>query len=387
MTERVLCVDDDPNILSAYQRGLRKLFQIDTATGGQEGLEAIATRGPFAVIVSDMRMPGMDGIQFLSKVRERMPNTVRMMLTGNADQRTAIEAVNEGNIFRFLTKPCAPEDLTKALSAGIEQYRLIMAEKELLGKTLRGSIKVLNDVLSLANPTAFGHASRVRALVGQLCKRLAVPKAWECEVAAMLSQIGCVTIPPDTLDRVYQGQDLSADEEEMLRAHPGVGKSLVANIPRLEGVAEIIAHQQASFDGAGSPAGSPAGEEIPLGARILRVAIDYDAAKWRTKGECEAMQRLRARPGQYDPQVVSALEAVVGIEERYALQEVCLKDLVPGMSLVDDVKTNDGMIVVAKGQEVTASLCARVKNFARRRTIQEPIQVLIPDDSTMPAIV
>jgi DNA-binding NtrC family response regulator len=128
-------VDHEENILLAYQRQLRKEFQIETALGGGPAPEAIAQRGPYAVIVSDMRMPGMDGVQFLSKVKERAPDSVRMMLTGNNDLQTAMQAVNEGNSFRFLTKPCTPETLAKALEAGLEQYRLITAERELLEKT------------------------------------------------------------------------------------------------------------------------------------------------------------------------------------------------------------------------------------------------------------
>ena len=107
MTTRILCVDDDSNILLGYQRALRKQFQIEVALGGEEGLAAVRNQGPYAVIVADMRMPGMDGVELLAKVREIAPDTVRMMLTGNADQQTALEAVNQGHIFRFMTKPCA----------------------------------------------------------------------------------------------------------------------------------------------------------------------------------------------------------------------------------------------------------------------------------------
>src|SRR5829696_4359 len=138
MIGKILCVDDERNVLEAYQRSLRKEFHIEIATSGAEGLAAVESQGPYAVIVSDMRMPGMDGIRFLAKVKEKAPDSVRIMLTGNADQQTAIEAVNEGNIFRFLTKPCPPETLAKALSAGLQQYWLVVAEKELLEKTLSG---------------------------------------------------------------------------------------------------------------------------------------------------------------------------------------------------------------------------------------------------------
>ncbi len=145
--EQILFVDDDQNILNAYCRALRKEFRIETALGGEEGLEMIAGHETYAVIVTDMRMPGMDGIQFLAQVKEQSPDTIRIMLTGNADQQTAIEAVNEGNIFRFLTKPCPAEVLGQVLAEGIQQYRAIKAEKQLLAKTIQGSAQMFTDLL------------------------------------------------------------------------------------------------------------------------------------------------------------------------------------------------------------------------------------------------
>jgi len=130
--EKILLVDDEQSILDAFSRQLRKKYHMATALSGSEGMEKIAESGPFAVIISDMRMPVMDGIAFLSEVRQAAPESVRMMLTGNSDQHTAIEAINRGSIFRFLTKPCTHEDLTEAIDAGLEQYRLIAGEKELL---------------------------------------------------------------------------------------------------------------------------------------------------------------------------------------------------------------------------------------------------------------
>lgn len=377
MSEKILCVDDEQHVLDAHRRGLRKQFNIDTALGAEQALAALQSQGSYAVIVSDMKMPGMDGIKLLAAVRERSPDTVRMMLTGVADLETAISAVNEGNIFRFLTKPCAPETLVKALTAGVEQYRLVMAEKELLGKTLRGSIKVLGDVLSLTNPTAFGHASRARTLVEKLCRELKCERAWESEIAAMLSQIGCVTVPPDILAKAYDGRNLTADETQILTTHPSVGQELVANIPRLGGVAQIIAYQEKRFDGSGVPEDSVAGNDIPLGARILKVALDYNTLKWSGQEDIDVMVKLRERPGWYDPTVMKVLEATVGFEEAFDVLKIDLKDLASNMTLADDVRTEDGTIVVGKGQEVTFSMRQRLRNFARKRTIQEPIRVLV----------
>src|ERR1039457_2934499 len=172
MSTKILFVDDDANILAGHQRTLRKDFTLDVALGGEQGLVMILTKGPYAVIVADMQMPGMNGIEFLMKAETKAPDTVRMMLTGNADQKTSVDAVNRGHVFRFLTKPCEPETLMQTLNAGLKQYRLITAERELLEKTLHGSIKVLADVLSLIDPLSFGRGESLcgymRAYVNSL---------------------------------------------------------------------------------------------------------------------------------------------------------------------------------------------------------------------------
>ena len=376
--DKILCVDDEQHILASYRRQLRKDFDIDTASSGPEGLEAIQTNGPFAVIVSDMQMPGMNGVQFLSEARKIAPNSVRMMLTGVADQSTAAEAVNEGNVFRFLTKPCPSETLTRTLVAGIEQYKLITAEKELLEKTLLGSIKVLSDVLSLVNPTAFGRASRVLRLTRELARELKVSKSWQLKIAAMLSQLGCVTVPEQTLSRVYKGVDLEPAELQMFAGHPQIGSDLIARIPRLETVSEVIAYQEKRFDGTGHPQDSRSGEQIPQGARILKVALDLDTLESKGMARSFAIAELRSRTGWYDPAVLRALEAVIQREEQFLVREVALADLDGQMILAADVKTADGVLLVSKGQEVTSSLRQLLKNFSRRSGIVEPIRVLIP---------
>ncbi len=117
---KILCVDDDANVLKSYKRQLGEQYDIETAGGPEEGLKSVDQSGPYAVIVADMCMPGMDGIEFLRRARKKAPYTVSIMLTGNADQQTAINAINDGNIFRFLTKPCPAEQLSNALIAVIE---------------------------------------------------------------------------------------------------------------------------------------------------------------------------------------------------------------------------------------------------------------------------
>src|SRR5262249_6599331 len=153
--DAILLVDDEEMVLSSYQRVLRKQFRFDTASGGQQALDKLVGDGPYAVLVSDMRMPGMTGLELLRRVKVISPRTIRIMLTGNSDVRTAIDAVNEGCVFRFLTKPCDADVLAAAIKDGLRDYHLLETEKQLLEQTLQGSIRVLTEVLSLINPDAF----------------------------------------------------------------------------------------------------------------------------------------------------------------------------------------------------------------------------------------
>ncbi|MEP9409791.1 MAG: response regulator [Candidatus Brocadia sp.] len=378
MVEKILFVDDDLNILSAYQRQFHKQFHIETALGGDLGLAAIANHGPYGVIVADMRMPGMNGIQFLSKARVIAPDSIRVMLTGNADQQTAIDAVNEGNIFRFLTKPCPPNIMLKTLNAGMEQYRLVMAEKELLEKTLSGSVKVLTDVLTLVNPMAFGRASRAQRLVRKISADLKVDKPWQMEIAAMLSHLGCIMIPEEILAKVCNGINLSESESRIFKTHPQIGSGLISNIPRLETVAEIVAYQEKHFDGSGVPCDGKRGEEIPLGARILKLAIDFDSLVTAGNTNAAAMGTIRQKKAWYDPALIESLERVLAAEIRTDIKSVKADELALNMILAEDVKTLSGMLIVAKGHEVTPLLRIRLKNWLKIEKISSHIKVMIP---------
>ncbi len=377
---RILFVDDEENILAAFRRQLRKQFDLDTALGPEEGLKSISEKGPYAVVVSDLKMPKMDGIEFLAKVKDMAPGTVRMMLTGHADVNNTIEAVNEGNIFRFLTKPCPIDSLIKALNAAIEQYRLIRAEKELLDNTLKGSIKVLTDLLAISNPEAFGRSSRVKQWVEKIATYMGLEDTWQFETAALLSHIGFVTIPEKTLQKIYKGIELTGEEAQLFEMHPMIASNLIKNIPRMGQIAEIISYQEKKFDGSGIPSNGAKGEEIPLGARILKVALDFDSLQAIGKPEREAFSILRKRHGWYDPRVLKAFEMALGIEIKYEIKEVKVRGLEEGMILAQDIISLEGRLLVAKGQEVTMALAERLKNVAQVSPVKEPIKVFVRID-------
>jgi response regulator RpfG family c-di-GMP phosphodiesterase len=378
MSERILFVDDEPAVLDGYRRLLHKEFSLDTAVGGPEGLTAIAERGPYAVVVSDIRMPEMDGVQFLAKVRSQSPDTVRMALTGHADIEAAINAVNEGAIFRFLTKPCPKETLAKAITAALMQYRLITAERELLEKTLSGSIGVLIDVLSLVNPAAFSRAMRIRRYVQHITDKRKMEAPWRFAVAAMLSQLGCVTLHPETIEAVYAGQKLPADEQARFDAHPAIARDLLSNIPRLEPVAWMIAHQQSPVSAFKSAGNRESQELITQGAQMLRTALAYDRLISRGHTHEKALGELRAQPAEFDPALVDDLADLEPETERKDVRDCPISELQCGMILREEVRTNNGLLVVARGQEVTYPLLMRLRNFWQRKAIPNSVVVLAP---------
>lgn len=378
MADKILCVDDDPNILAAYKRHLRKSFNMETADSGNQGLDFISRSGPFAVVVSDMQMPGMNGVDFLQAVRKKSPDTVRMMLTGQGDLGVAMDAVNKGNIFRFLTKPCPPEELSQALRAAIRQHELITAEKILLEKTLGGAVKVLSDVLSIVNPAAFGRASRVRRLVRQLCSQLGYTLSWKIELSSMLSQIGCVTVPEQTLSKVFKGQPLAIEEMRMYASHPLIGKDLLSKIPRLDEIAEIISYQDKRYNGSGIPRDSKNGQQIPLASRLLKVALDYDILLNMGLPKYDAITEMTSRAGWYDPDIFQALKDLLNLEISYTVQQVRIEEMTSNMILAEDVKGTAGTLLIANGQEISKSLLLRLKNFAFTAGVNQPIKVLVP---------
>ncbi len=372
--EKVLFVDDDKNLLDAMRRTYRRTFNLSVACGGQEGFEKIAAEGPFAVVVSDFKMPGMNGIEFLEKVKAQDGDTVRIMLTGNADLESAVHAVNRGGLFRFLLKPCTPEVLKTAIEDGIRQFRLVQAERVLLEQTLRGSIKVLAEVLSLVNPSAFGRATRIRFYVRQIIKDLGLEDdAWAYETAALLAPIGLVSVPAEVLQRRAAGQALDDEERRMIERAPEIGRDLIAKIPRLEPVAEMIGWQA-------YPARMPeiTLEDVPLGSRVLRAAIDFDLLIAQGASRVKALAVLAAKPEIYDAQVLEALKKVRLPGQDAIVQTLRVKEFRLGMILDQDIHHANGSLVVAKGTKVSTGMLERLRNYAELGVIREPIRVRVP---------
>lgn len=381
MSDKVLFVDDEPAVLDGYRRLLGREVSLETAAGGRLGLAAIAESGPYGLVVSDMRMPEMDGAHFLAQVAAIAPATVRIALTGYADVETAMYAVNEGCIFRFLTKPCSKENLLKSVEAGLKQYHLALAEKELLEGTLRGCVSVLSEMLSFSNPVAFGRATRLRRFVNHVTQKLSLPSPWKYEIAAILSQLGCVTVNPEIVQAAYAGEPLNSEDRKKYDGHAAAAEQMLSQIPRMEAIAQMIAGQNGTA--AEIRAASPdERKEIELGIQLLRAGLTYDEQLSRGLPQVDARRRARAGMKGADLAILGALDDLE-IELPMQIRECTIRELAPGMILQQDLHTHTGLLIAARGQEISYAWIERLKDYFRRDAIPGRIKVQLPKISSV----
>lgn len=375
MSEKVLCVDDDSVILDFYRDYLQRQFDVDTALSGAEALDLIRERGPYAVVVADMNMPEMNGVELLTRLQQLNADTVRMMLTADTERETAVRAINQSHIFQLLTKPCAPEMLAFAIEAGIRQYRLIVAERELLEKTLSGAVKMLTEILSMVDPESFGNGQKIRDAIRPLCQKLNFTQIWELELAAVLCHLGFVTIPPLTIQRMRAGLNLTQVERGLLARIPEFGRKLLLHIPRLEQAAEFIYFQGKNYDGTGFPPESKQGEDIPFGARILRVLSDMVNMEVTEQiPRMQALSRMKQTGGRYDPRIVqAAIECFLNEDSQG--RAVMLNELSVGDVLLSAIETVEGMLIVPANTPISPMLIEKLGNFTEVIAIREPIFV------------
>lgn len=312
---RVLIVDDDANLLSSMRRQFAAKYDLVTAQSGQEALEIMAANEPFSVLVSDLKMPGMDGIQLLSRAAELFPDTIRILLTGFADLQNAMDAVNRGFIFRFLNKPCPLEALEQTLADALRQHGLVGIQRENYSlkrfkRLLEGIVHGFSALVEARDPYLAGHQARVTALALAIAEELGlVPDERDIlRIAALLHDIGKVYVPADFLNRPGVLRD---EEFSVIKMHPEVGYDILKNLGEDWPVATIIRQHHERMDGSGYPQGL-AGDDIVQGARIIAVADVVDAMcshrPYRPSlGIAAALQEIEMGSGlRYERQVVEA---------------------------------------------------------------------------------
>lgn len=365
MSARILCVDDEPRVLDGLRLNLEVDYEVETAERGVEALELMKTMD-FDVVVSDMRMPGMDGAELLAEVFRRAPGTVRLLLTGQSDADAAGRAVNEGRIFRYLKKPCSADALIEVIEEGLEKQRARELEQELLSTTLKASVEVLTEVLAIAAPALAERAGQVATLVSRLGPAVGVPETaqWELEVAAHLVRLGAISVPGPLLERASAGQAVTPKEQELLDQVPLTSAEMVERVPRLDGAARLIRGASAKLPKA----------DYERGQMALDLALWVADEASRGRAWSDLASVVRARFGN---PVAIALGAPLGRGGR-VIKAVRARDLEVGMVTCEDVFTSSGQLVVKADTELSRPFVIRLRNFAANVGLVEPFRVAPP---------
>ncbi|MEQ1837248.1 MAG: HD domain-containing phosphohydrolase [Candidatus Nitrotoga sp.] len=413
---RILFVDDEANILSSLKRLFRPLgYHIFTAESGAQGLEIMHSES-VDLVISDMRMPEMNGAQFLEKVREKWPNTVRILLTGYAEMGATIEAINKGQIYRYVSKPWEDNDITlivkhalhqkmleretqrleeltrkqneelKNMNALLEEKVLARTEEvrqtmgfletahEKLKKSFITSVRVFSNLIEMRNPSRSGHSRRVAELARTLAQNMGMSagEVQDVFIAALLLDIGKISLPDRLLDKPFHS--LSVSERSEVIKCPIKGEMALMALEQLHGAAKLIRNHNERFDGGGYP-DRLSGLSIPLGARILAVAENYDTALIGTNfikplKPTEASVLIQDGMGKhYDPAVVEVFLNELGKAStamdntvKLALRSGQLK---PGMTLSSDLITRNGELLLSKDHVLNEQLIDQIRNFEK----------------------
>jgi len=409
----LLFVDDEPGILSALRRLFRPQgYRIFIAEGGAAGLE-ILEKETVDLIISDMRMPEMDGATFLKKVRERWPKIMRILLTGYADITSTVSAINEGEIYRYIAKPWDDNEILGVVREAIERQRLeqenlrltalTQAQNEEL-KTLNASLeqKVAERTAELRQALTFveqshgelkksfltsvqvfaglielrsgpvgkllaGHGRRVAEHARSVAQRMGLSDAEVQNVmlAGLLHDIGKIGLPDDLLGKAFNV--LTGDQRAIVMRHPVVGQNILMGIDKFKDAALLVRHHHESYDGSGYP-DRLAGIAIPQGSRILMVVNEYDSLQIGTLAQrplkaSEALDFLIENRGKrFDPAAVDAFVQLLSEMRKTGVSEVPMRSmhLKAGMQLARDLMHTDGYLLLAKGTALTNEIIGQL---------------------------
>ena len=419
----LLCVDDEVNILSSLKRLFRPHgYRVLTATSGEQGL-AVLSETEIDLVISDMRMPEMDGACFLEQVRQRWPDTMRILLTGYSDIASTIAAVNRGEIYRYLSKPWLDDDvillvkqalelrnlarektrleeLTRkqnhdlvALNAGLED---IVAQRtaalhgamesleqahDKLKKSFITSITMFSNLIELREGVGMGHSRRVVDLARRMAQKLKVGDAelQDITVAALLRNIGKLALPDSIVNKARE--ELSSEEWQEVSKHPIKGQAALMALDQLAGAARLIRSQHERYDGMGYP--DRLSGSIPQGARILAVAGDYyGLQRGLVTKQCLTATQARAfivdgRGKRYDPYVVDAfvdaIEVIDGQPVPVAEKQITSAQLRVGMVLTRDLLTRDGILLLGRDYVLDAALIEKIRDY--EETDANPVNI------------
>ncbi len=380
----LLFVDDEANILSSLTRLFQPLgYRIFTAKGGAQGLKILAQE-TIDLVVSDMRMPEMNGAQFLEQVQQKWPDTMRILLTGYAEMGATIAAINKGQVHRYISKPWEDYDITLTIKLAL-QHKMLEREKlrlEVLKKNFFTSVQIFSNLIEMRDASMVGHSHRVADLSKAIAQRMGMSDAEVQDVvfAALLLDLGKISLSDSLLNKPFSS--LNAEERDEVIKCPIRGQVALMALDELQGAAKLIRNHRERFDGTGFPDRLP-GLTIPLGARILALTKDYDTcqiASLTNKGLQPADAVLYIQEGigrRYDPTVVDAFLNVIAISAQTKPElDLQREQLKPGMVLSRNLITKSGALLLAKNCILDEHLLGQLEHF---ELLGDPLRIYVWD--------
>ncbi len=347
-----------------------------SAENGKVALDLIRSNQVDCVLL-DIQMPVMTGIEFLEIIKRdsTLSFIPIIMVSSIEDSKSIVECLNKG-ANDYITKPFEKEILIARMNGVLKRYEIFLNEKELVEKTFFGSVKLLNDLLASLSPQIFGKSNQIRGIAKSICQEINYHESNEIELAALFSHIGCIALSSDIIDKLINGKFLLLEEKQIYDNHPLLGYKLLKNIQLLENVSNAVLYQNKNFDGSGPPQFEKiSGEKIPLSARILRGAIEFQNCRIRSNSALEFSDLLKSREPFLDPNIYKALIQVMIKEDSRELKELIVFNLKPGMIFADDVFTSNNRKIAAQWQEATDGIIERIRNIHFQIGVKEPIKV------------
>ena len=379
MSTRILLVDLQGGSLAARKSDLGAEFEVVVVTQPVEAAALMGQSPPFAVVVCNCGDAENGGVAFLSEAFEHAPKTTRILVVPRDRAEIIFEAVNRDHVFAFVPEDSSPDSFLHTIESAAKQHAALMSEADLLEKTFNGSLQLLTEVLALAAPTQFSRSQKLREYIHQVGIEMKLDNLWELETAAMLAPLGYVTLPPSLLKKVNAAEELTSDEQQVVARLPVTTSQLIAHLPRLERVAEMIRYQNKDYNGKGFPSDTVLGEQIPQGGRILKVLNDLLDLEAKKKFKPTAMTMMKDRFGSYDPVVLDAAHTCLVLKattpDMADLQALGVADVKAGQLLMENAETKDGMIILSAGSRITKLAMERLRNYAELGVLKEPIYV------------
>ncbi len=372
----ILIIDDQIQNIELLEAHLLPCgYEIVAAASGEEALEKLANN-QIDLILLDVRMPGMDGFEVTRRIREDTAHRLLpiILVTALHEMEDRIKGIEAG-CDDFLSKPFDKTELLARVQSllKVKQYndllhnyqkkleKDVIKRTEVLQSSIQGTIKILGDILSLTNPEAFNTAQQSKTLTSNLCKRLQVEDEWEFEIAAILSQIGLITLPADIVNKSNKNQHLDENEQQILKSHPATAQQLISNIPRLGKVAMAIGCQMMDF----SETLKIENKRVALMARMLKLTLDFVTAERLCWYKMNILADFKKK-GIYDPEMLVALEEeLMSVEKDYLIREISPYALIPGMVLANDIFGENSLLIVTKGTEITEIFKAKLLTFLK----------------------